>query len=205
MKVICYQVIGDDGGYHTHIANMKKEKNQTFENRANSKLQMNRCGKCYWKILYILFPRRNKPMKKRPGLETSSPAVSFFLISPLFLNTSYSPSAILDYDWHFSYVAYIRERPKQEPAGRKMGKHFPKFFIKKVSGIKSTSGFCCRDFISILLISSFLLFLHIYNWVFLMHMSLHVLMFPDTLAANNSLFHIKSNSRLQLPPALLSV
>lgn len=84
-------------------------------------------------------------MKKRPGLETSSPAVSFFLISPLFLNTSYSPSAILDYDWHFSYMAYIRERPKQEPAGRKMGKHFPKFFIKKVSGIKSTSGFCCRD------------------------------------------------------------
>jgi len=62
-------------------------------------------------------------MKKRPGLETSSPAVSFFLISPLFLNTSYSPSAILDYDWHFSYVAYIRERPKQEPAGRKMGMH----------------------------------------------------------------------------------
>jgi len=102
-------------------------------------------------------------MKKRPGLETSSPAVSFFLISPLFLNTSYSPSAILDYDWHFSYVAYIRERPKQEPAGRKMGKHFPKFFIKKVSGIKSTPGFCCRDFISILLISSFLLFLHIYD------------------------------------------
>lgn len=43
--------------------------------------------------------------------------------------------------------------------------------------------------ISILLISSFLLFLHICDWVFLMHMSLRVLMFPDTLTANKSLFH----------------
>lgn len=70
---------------------------------------------------------------------------SLFLISPFFLNTSYSPSAILDYDWHFSYVPYIREGPKQEPAGRKKGKHFPKFFIKKVSAMKPTSGFCCWD------------------------------------------------------------
>lgn len=100
---------------------------------------------------------------------------SLFLISPLFLNTSYSPSAILDYDWHFSYVAYIREGPKQEPAGRKKGKHFPKFFIKKVSAMKSTSGFCCWDLSLSYIFQSLYYFcisiiefsLYIYNYVYL--------------------------------------
>lgn len=29
MKAICFQVIGDDGGYQPHIANMKKEKKKS--------------------------------------------------------------------------------------------------------------------------------------------------------------------------------
>lgn len=37
MKVICFQVIGDDGGYQTHIVNMKKEKNQRLKNHAKNK------------------------------------------------------------------------------------------------------------------------------------------------------------------------
>lgn len=38
MKAICFQVIGDDGGYQPHIANMKKEKkNQALKNQAKTK------------------------------------------------------------------------------------------------------------------------------------------------------------------------
>lgn len=37
MKVICFQVIGDDGGYQTHIANMKKEKKQGLKSQAKNK------------------------------------------------------------------------------------------------------------------------------------------------------------------------
>lgn len=37
MKVICFQVIGDDGGYQTHIANMKKEQNQRLKNQDKNK------------------------------------------------------------------------------------------------------------------------------------------------------------------------
>lgn len=37
MKVICFQVIGDDGGYQTHITNKKQEKYQRLENQAKIK------------------------------------------------------------------------------------------------------------------------------------------------------------------------
>lgn len=39
MKVICSQVIGDDGGYQIHIANMKKEKNQRLKKQAKNKAE----------------------------------------------------------------------------------------------------------------------------------------------------------------------
>lgn len=165
---------------------------------------MNNCGKHCCKILYTSFLEWINPWK-RGQVWRLVILQSLFLISPLFLNTSYSPSAILDYDWHFSYVAYIREGPKQEPAGRKMGKHFPKFFIKKVSALKSTSGFCCWDFSLLHLFQSLYYFcksviessLCVYHYIYLG--------LPDNLAASKILFHLKSNYCPQSPPALLGV
>lgn len=37
MKVICFRVIGDDGGYQTHITNKKKDKYQRPEDQAKNK------------------------------------------------------------------------------------------------------------------------------------------------------------------------
>lgn len=169
-----------------------------------TKLQMNNCGKHDWKYCISSFPERINPWR-RGQVWRLVLLQSLFLISPLFLNISYSPSAILDYDWHFSSVAYIREGPKQEPAGRRKGKYFPKFFIKKVSATKSTSGFCCWDLSLSYFFQSLLLFLHIYYGVFLVHIPLRILRFPDNLSANKILFHLKPSYWLQLPPASLWV
>lgn len=180
---------------------IRRKKNTTdLRTRLKKKLQMNNCGKHYWKYCKSSFPEWIKPWK-RGQVWRKVLLQSLFLISPLFPNISYSPSAILDYDWHFSYVAYIREGPKQEPAGRKKGKYFPNFFIKKVSATKSTSGFCCQDSSLSYLFQSLLLFLHIYYWVFLMYIPLCILRFPDNLAANKIFFHLKPS---YWPPALQS-
>lgn len=77
MKVICFQVIGDDSAYQTHITNKKKEDYQRPHNQAKNKATNEQLWKTLPKILYILFPRMDKPMKKRPGLETGSPTVPF--------------------------------------------------------------------------------------------------------------------------------
>lgn len=37
MKAICFQVIGDDGGYQTRITNKKEEKYHRLENQAKNK------------------------------------------------------------------------------------------------------------------------------------------------------------------------
>lgn len=184
---------------------IRSKKNiRDLRTRLKSKLQMNNCGKHYWKYCISSFPEWINPWK-RGQVWRLVLLQSLFLISPLFLNTSYSSSAILGYDWHFSYVAYIREGPKQEPAGRKKGKYFPKFFIKTVSAVKSTSGFCGWDLSLSYLFQSLLLFLHIYYWVFLMHIPLRILRFPDNPAANKILFHLKSSHWPQSPPAPLWV
>lgn len=180
---------------------IRRKKNiRDLRTRLKKKLQINNCGKHNWTYCISSFPEWINPWKR--GLVWRLVLLqSLFLISPLFLNISYSPSAILDYDWHFSYVAYIREKPKQEPAGRRKGKYFSKFFIKKVSSVKSTSGFCCWDSSLSYLFQSLLLFLHIYCWVFLMHIPLCILRFPDNLAANKTLLHLKPSN---WPPATSS-
>lgn len=54
MKVICFQVIGDDGGYQTHIANMRKGKNQRLKNQPKKKA----ANEQLWKTLLknIIYP-----------------------------------------------------------------------------------------------------------------------------------------------------
>lgn len=140
---------------------IRKKKNiRDLTSRLKTKLQMNNCGKHYRKYCISSFPEWINPWK-RGQVWRLVLLQSLFLISPLFLNISYSPSAILDYDWHFSYVAYIREGAKQEPAGKRKGKYFSTFFIKKVSSVKSTSGFCCWDSSLSYLFFSFIIFAYL--------------------------------------------